>query len=202
MSVRLFVGNLPYDVTESDLRDFFMPVGQLSAVIIPTDRNTGKPRGFAFVEFSDQAQADEAVRRFNNQPLNGRNIAINEAPAPAKIRAASIRAASIRAARIRVPVLYRSHLRAMRNSISIPWKAPVLRGPKGGSGISGATESLPGKRSCAPDPGGNLPEGKGRSGNAAAANFSATPMTMMTSTMMQTTSANGEPGQRIYALIP
>lgn len=81
MSVRLFVGNLPYDVTESDLRDFFMPVGQLTAVIIPMDRNTGKPRGFAFIEFSDQAQADEAVRRFNDQPLNGRNIAINEARA-------------------------------------------------------------------------------------------------------------------------
>lgn len=81
MSVRLFVGNLSYDVRESDLRDFFQPVGQLSAVILPMDRETGKPRGFAFVEFADKAQADEAVRRFNNQPLKGRNIAINEARA-------------------------------------------------------------------------------------------------------------------------
>jgi RNA recognition motif-containing protein len=81
MSARLFVGNLPYDVTESDLRDFFQPVGELSSVIIPMDRDTGKPRGFAFIEFADQAQADEAVRRLNNQPLNGRNVAINEARA-------------------------------------------------------------------------------------------------------------------------
>ena len=81
MSVRLFVGNLSYDVTESDLRDFFQPVGQLSAVILPMDRETGKPRGFAFVEFTDRAKADEAIRRFNNQPLKGRNVAINEARA-------------------------------------------------------------------------------------------------------------------------
>jgi len=81
MSVRLFVGNLSYDVTESDLRDFFQPVGQLSTVILPMDRDTGKPRGFAFVEFVDQKQAAEAVSRFNNQPLKDRNIVINEARA-------------------------------------------------------------------------------------------------------------------------
>lgn len=81
MPVRLFVGNLSYEVTESDLRDFFQPVGQLSAVILPMDRDTGKPRGFAFVEFTDKAEADEAVRRFNNQSLKGRNVVINEARA-------------------------------------------------------------------------------------------------------------------------
>ena len=81
MSVRLFVGNLSYDVTESDLREFFSPAGSLSNVIIPMDRETGKPRGFAFVEFSDQAQADEASRQLNNQPLKGRNVTINEARA-------------------------------------------------------------------------------------------------------------------------
>lgn len=81
MPARLFVGNLSYDVTESDLREFFSPVGSLSSVIIPMDRETGNPRGFAFVEFSDQEQADEASRRFNNQPLNGRNVTINQARA-------------------------------------------------------------------------------------------------------------------------
>jgi RNA recognition motif-containing protein len=81
MSVRLFVGNLPYDVTEQDLKEFFTPAGQLSAVIIPVDRETGKRRGFAFVEFNDSAQAEEARRRFNNQPFRGRNITINEARA-------------------------------------------------------------------------------------------------------------------------
>ena len=81
MSVRLFVGNLPYDATETELRDFFSPVGPLATVIIPVDRETGKRRGFAFVEFSEPAQAAEANRRLNNQPFRGRNITINEARA-------------------------------------------------------------------------------------------------------------------------
>jgi cold-inducible RNA-binding protein len=81
MPVRLFVGNLSYDVTESDLREFFSPVGSLSSVIIPMDRETGKPRGFAFVEFSEQEQADEASHQLNNKPLKGRNVTINEARA-------------------------------------------------------------------------------------------------------------------------
>jgi RNA recognition motif-containing protein len=81
MPVRLFVGNLPYDVTEPDLREFFSSVGPLSTVIIPVDRETGKRRGFAFVEFSDPAQAEEASRKLNNQQFRGRNITINEARA-------------------------------------------------------------------------------------------------------------------------
>jgi len=81
MSVRLFVGNLPYDTTEAELRELFSPIGALSTVIIPVDRETGKRRGFAFVEFSDPAQAAEANRRLNNQPFKGRNITINEARA-------------------------------------------------------------------------------------------------------------------------
>jgi len=81
MSVRLFVGNLPYDVTEPDLRELFAPVGQLTSVIIPVDRETGRRRGFAFIEFSDSAQAEEATRRFHNQPFRGRNLTVNEARA-------------------------------------------------------------------------------------------------------------------------
>ena len=81
MSVRLFVGNLPYDATETDLREFFSAIGSLSSVIIPTDRETGKPRGFAFVEFNDPAQAEEACRQLNNKLFGGRAIAINKARA-------------------------------------------------------------------------------------------------------------------------
>jgi RNA recognition motif-containing protein len=81
MSVRLFVGNLPYDTTETELREFFSSVGPLATVIIPVDRETGKRRGFAFVEFSDPIQAAEANRRLNNQPFKGRNVTINEARA-------------------------------------------------------------------------------------------------------------------------
>src|SRR5262249_57840554 len=81
MSVRLFVGNLPYEATEDEIRQHFSPVGNLSYVSIPLDRETGRKRGFAFVEFADAQQAQEAIRQFNNQPFKGRALAVNEARA-------------------------------------------------------------------------------------------------------------------------
>jgi len=81
MSVRLFVGNLPYDATEEEIRQHFSAVGNLSYVSIPLDRETGKKRGFAFVEFSDAQQAQQAILKFNNQPFKGRPLAVNEARA-------------------------------------------------------------------------------------------------------------------------
>jgi RNA recognition motif-containing protein len=82
MSVRLFVGNLPYSVTENDVRDHFATVGPVASVKIPVDRETGRSRGFAFVEYADRALAEEAIRRLHNQPLGGRNLAVNEAKPP------------------------------------------------------------------------------------------------------------------------
>ncbi|MHB8766406.1 MAG: RNA recognition motif domain-containing protein, partial [Deferrisomatales bacterium] len=79
MSVRLFVGNLPYDVTEAELSALFSAVTAPSYVRVPTDRETGKPRGFAFVEFHERAQAEEAIRRFHQQVFKGRPLAVNEA---------------------------------------------------------------------------------------------------------------------------
>jgi len=81
MSVRLFVGNLPYDATEAELRELFAPVGQLSYVTFPIDRESGRPRGFAFVDFGDRTQADEAIKKFNGTSFKGRALAINEARA-------------------------------------------------------------------------------------------------------------------------
>ena len=81
MAVRLFVGNLAYDVTEAELREHFAAVGQLSYISLATDRDTGKPRGFAFIEFSARADAEEAIRRLNNQAFKGRPLVINEARA-------------------------------------------------------------------------------------------------------------------------
>ena len=81
MAVRLFVGNLPYDATEDEIRQHFSSVGNLSYVSIPLDRETGKKRGFAFVEFADEQQAQAAIRQFNNQPFKGRPLAVNEARA-------------------------------------------------------------------------------------------------------------------------
>ncbi len=81
MTSRLFVGNLPYNVTESELREYFSTVGPISYISIPTDRETGKQRGFAFLDFKDSAQADEAIRSFNNQSFKGRALAVKEARA-------------------------------------------------------------------------------------------------------------------------
>jgi RNA recognition motif-containing protein len=81
MAVRLFVGNLPYDATEADLRAHFAAVGPISYISLPTDRETGRPRGFAFIEFIERADAEEAIRRLHNQAFQGRQLAVNEARA-------------------------------------------------------------------------------------------------------------------------
>lgn len=79
MSSRLFVGNLSYDATEEEVRDHFAQAGPVSRVFIPLDRETGRPRGFAFVEFSDPAVAKSALERFNQQPFKDRPLVVNEA---------------------------------------------------------------------------------------------------------------------------
>src|SRR5688500_3422229 len=70
---------MPYGATEADLRAHFAAVGDPSQVVIPVDRETGRPRGFAFVEYLDRALAEEAVNRFNQQPFMGRSLAVSEA---------------------------------------------------------------------------------------------------------------------------
>lgn len=81
MAVRLFVGNLSYATTEADLRTYFGAVAPPSQVVLPIDRETGRPRGFAFVEFQDRGHAEQAIQRFNGQPFNGRPLAVSEARA-------------------------------------------------------------------------------------------------------------------------
>lgn len=79
MSVRLFIGNLPYAATEADLREHLSSVGEPAQIVLPTDRETGRPRGFAFVDYTDRAVAEEAIRRFHQQPFRGRPLAVSEA---------------------------------------------------------------------------------------------------------------------------
>jgi cold-inducible RNA-binding protein len=81
LAVRLFVGNLSYSTTESDLRTYFGAVAPPSQVVLPVDRETGRPRGFAFIEFIDRAHAEQAIQRFNGQVFNGRPLAVSEARA-------------------------------------------------------------------------------------------------------------------------
>jgi cold-inducible RNA-binding protein len=79
VSVRLFIGNLPYSANEADLREHLSSVGVPAQVVLPTDRETGRPRGFAFVDYTDREVAEEAIRRFNQQPFKGRPLAVSEA---------------------------------------------------------------------------------------------------------------------------
>jgi RNA recognition motif-containing protein len=77
----LFVGNLPYQATEDDLRTHFAQVGNPTQIVRPLDRETGRARGFAFVEYADRAAAEEAIKRFDGQLFMGRPLAVSEARA-------------------------------------------------------------------------------------------------------------------------
>ncbi len=79
MPVRLFVGNLPYEATEAEIREHFGTIGTVTYCYLPTDRETGRPRGFAFVEYGDDNNAQQAIARLNNQSFRGRPLAVKEA---------------------------------------------------------------------------------------------------------------------------
>lgn len=79
--VRLFVGNLPYQATEDDLRTHFSQVGQPTQIVRPLDRETGRARGFAFVEYAERTAAEEAIKKFDGQLFMGRPLAVSEARA-------------------------------------------------------------------------------------------------------------------------
>jgi RNA recognition motif-containing protein len=81
LAVRLFIGNLPYGASEADLRAHFAAVAEPSHVVMPVDRETGRPRGFAFVEFTERAAAEEVIKKFDQQPFQGRSLAVSEARA-------------------------------------------------------------------------------------------------------------------------
>jgi cold-inducible RNA-binding protein len=81
LAVRLFIGNLPYGASEADLKAHFAPVAEPSHVVMPVDRETGRPRGFAFVEFAEREVAEHIIDKFNAQPFMGRNLAVSEARA-------------------------------------------------------------------------------------------------------------------------
>lgn len=76
---KLYVGNLPFSVTEDDLRDLFSEHGDVSSVALITDRETGRPRGFGFVEFANDSDAEAAVEALNGAEVKGRALVVNEA---------------------------------------------------------------------------------------------------------------------------
>ncbi len=75
----IYVGNLSYDVTEEQLRELFAAHGEVDRVNIVTDRMSGRPRGFGFVEMSDSSAAKAAIAALNGTELDGRALTVNEA---------------------------------------------------------------------------------------------------------------------------
>ncbi len=81
MSKKLYVGNLPFSATEDELRELFARHGTVGSVNVITDRDTGRSRGFAFVEMDDGSAADDAMRALDGTEMGGRSLRVNEAQA-------------------------------------------------------------------------------------------------------------------------
>jgi RNA recognition motif-containing protein len=77
--MKLYVGNLPYSATEEELRSTFSSYGEVSSVDLITDKFTGRSKGFAFVEMSENSAADAAIKALNETSMGGRNIKVNQA---------------------------------------------------------------------------------------------------------------------------
>jgi cold-inducible RNA-binding protein len=75
----LFVGNMSFQTTESELRSLFEPFGAITRVHLATDRETGRARGFAFVEMANDAEAAKAIAALDGKEVGGRNLKVNEA---------------------------------------------------------------------------------------------------------------------------
>ncbi len=81
MAMKLYVGGLPYSVTEQELEAMFAEHGKVTSAAVIKDRDTGKSKGFGFVEMSDDAEAKAAITALNGKEFNGRSLTVNEARA-------------------------------------------------------------------------------------------------------------------------
>ncbi len=79
MSIKLYVGNLPHSMTEEELNTLFTEAGHVASAKIITDRQTGAPRGFGFVEMETKLEAQKAISMINGRTVDGRPLAVNEA---------------------------------------------------------------------------------------------------------------------------
>ncbi len=76
---RLYIGNLPYNITEDELKEHFSGAGTIESVSIITDKFSGRSKGFGFVEMSSDEEAQKAIEMFNESEVGGRNIIVDEA---------------------------------------------------------------------------------------------------------------------------
>jgi RNA recognition motif-containing protein len=79
MSAKVFVGNLDFKTSRDEVQSLFSQVGSIKDVFLPTDRESGRPRGFAFVEFESEEDAQKAIEKFNGYELSGRALRVNAA---------------------------------------------------------------------------------------------------------------------------
>lgn len=79
MAKKLYVGGLPYSTTDAELKDTFSKAGDVSSAVVIMDKMTGRSKGFGFVEFANDADADKAIEMFNGKDFGGRSITVNEA---------------------------------------------------------------------------------------------------------------------------
>jgi cold-inducible RNA-binding protein len=77
MESKLYVGNLPYSTTEDKLRELFTKAGTVTSVSVITDRETGRSKGFAFVEMSNQSEAEKAIQMFNGYSMDNRELRVS-----------------------------------------------------------------------------------------------------------------------------
>jgi len=79
MSAKLYVGNLDYSMTGDQLAELFAQAGKVTSAVVITDRDSGRSKGFGFVEMSTEDEKNKAIEMFNNKEHNGRNMVVNEA---------------------------------------------------------------------------------------------------------------------------
>lgn len=79
MAIKIFVGNLSFRTTAEQLQEMFAQVGAVESATIATDRDTGRSRGFGFVEMASREEGERAIEQFNGQAVEGRNLTVNEA---------------------------------------------------------------------------------------------------------------------------
>lgn len=79
MSKKLYVGNLPYSIDDAALESQFAAFGKVDSARVITDRDTGRSKGFGFVEMSNDDEADQAIEKMNGQAMGGRNLTVSEA---------------------------------------------------------------------------------------------------------------------------
>ncbi len=85
--MNIYIGNLPYNISENELRDLFAAHGEVSSANIIIDRDSGRSKGFGFVEMPNKDQAESAIDALNDSDIGGRNVRVNEArPRPPRDR--------------------------------------------------------------------------------------------------------------------